>query len=81
MANNTKNHFSEVMAELMYNTDRINLKKASPLLVSLHQVIEASKGAPNEVVPSAELLRELKANVRFQRYLGSAGKGSNENQS
>lgn len=79
MGNQTKNHFSEVMAELMYNTDRIKARKSSPLLVSLHGVIEEGKGAENEAVPSNELARELKTNMRFLQYLKSEGKAPDEN--
>lgn len=78
MSNQTKNHFSEVMAELMYNTDRIKSKKSSPLLVSLQEVIEERKGAENEAVPSGELARELKTNMRFLQYLKSQGKTPDE---
>jgi hypothetical protein len=62
------------MADLMYNGDRIKSQKSSPLLVSLHHLVDESKDKPDEAMPSGELLRELKANVRFLGYLTSEGK-------
>lgn len=74
MGTENKHHFSEVMADLMYNAERIKAKKSSPLLVSLHEVMEERRGAQNEPIPSGELSRALKTNERLLSYLASQGK-------
>ncbi len=76
MAASDKNHFSEVMATLMYDKDRVAAMKSSPLLVSLDRAMKETQGQPDEVLPSAELLRELKGNVRFLNYSQTQSKPS-----
>lgn len=73
-----KNHFSEVMAKLMYDGKRIEEKKSSPLLVSLGVAIKSTKDMDGEVVPTGELLREIKSNTRYLRYLHGNAPGSGE---
>lgn len=71
MATHEKNHFAEVMMDLMYDPARVKAMKASPLLVSLHRLVIETQGKEAEVIPSAELTREMQSNVRFLAYLKS----------